>query len=213
MSTLEVVAPERVIDEVCVRRLVYVNEANEVVLRIGLGGNNDKEPQRQGRLQHNWQGDYPAEREYEPGPDCLVGWKRPKDGGRGNSIISQDLQWGPRTLDGTHRCRLTSGIYADGEGGLSAVIDSTTNDPSLSEGQSYSIPLVLNAGEGRGIYLVIHPATKEIELQEGVVRPDGKVDRLSSGRIPTSTLRAILWLLGDRVVAGRVLALLRGDTP
>lgn len=127
------------------------------VVDITLVGNNEH-PQRIGRLAYQFVGDYPAEIEIEPGPDC-----HPK-----GNIVNQIMQWGPRTADGKNRNRITTSIVTDPDGGLSCVIDSSTNDPSGSEGQSKAMPLVLNAGEGRGIYLVLHPSDNTLEVQNRV---------------------------------------------
>jgi hypothetical protein len=82
------------------------------------------------------------------------------------TIITQHISWGPETADGTRRNRITTSIVADGDGGLSGVIDSTTNDPSGSEGQSHAMPLVFNAGEGKGIYFALYPIDNTISIQD-----------------------------------------------
>lgn len=143
------------------------------VVDLTLVGNNEK-PQRSGRLAFQFKDDYPAEVEIEPGPDC-----HPK-----GNIVSQIMQWGPTTSDGKNRNRITTSIVADPAGGLSCVIDSSTNDPSGSEGQSKAMPLVLNAGEGKGIYLVLHPSDNTISVQD---RVSGK-----SVRTPVTKLIEVL---------------------
>ena len=139
------------------------------VVTLSLVRNNET-PHRFGRLAFQFQNDYPSEIEIEPGPDC-----HPK-----GNIVSQIMQWGPTTADGKNRNRITTSIVADGAGGLSCVIDSTTNDPSGSAGQSKAMPLVINAGEGKGLYIVLHPSDNTISVQD---RVSGK-----SVRAPVSKL-------------------------
>lgn len=126
------------------RSLTLVDSNDVPVVNIGLSENNEK-PQREGRLKFKFAGSYPSEVEIEPGPDVVA---------RGN-IVSQVMQWGPRTPDGTGRNRITLSITADNAGGLSCVLDSSTNDPSGSAGQERAMPLVLNVGEAKGIYIVL----------------------------------------------------------
>ncbi len=130
----------------------------EEVVEFSLGGNNDK-PQRNGRLHIGFKKDYTAEVEIECGPLVTPG------GQRGNSIISQIMQWGPRTADGTGRCRINIGMYSDSLGNLEAVIDSTTNDPSGSPGQLRAAPMTLNVGESPGSYITLF-ADKRIHLHD-----------------------------------------------
>lgn len=153
---------------------VTLANADGPVVSLSLTGNNDH-PQQQGRLRIAFEKSFASEIEIEPGPDC-----HPK-----GNIVSQIQQWGPRTPDGKHRPRLTTGIYADNDGGLSAVIDSTTNDPSGSEGQKHAIPLVFNAGEGKGLYVALYPSDNTIDIQD-------RVAGTSTGRIPLAHLIARL---------------------
>lgn len=156
--------------------------AREFILTTPIGGaevdvwklttiGNNETPQRNGRLAIQAQADFPAEIEIEPGPAA----------GRKPGIVGQVMQWGPRTPNGENRCRLTAGIYCDSAGGLSAVIDSSTNDPSGSPGQASSMPLVFNAGEGAGMYVALYPSDNTIDIQD---RQSG----LSTGRIRLSKL-------------------------
>jgi hypothetical protein len=134
------------------------------------------------RLHVAFQGNLPAEVEIEPGPDCQAP--------AGSAIITQVQMWGKTTPDGTGRGRVTTGIYSDGQGGQYALLDSTTNDASMSEGQQRSLPLLINAGEGTGMYVGLYPGENALLVQ----------DRMRSGnsrdwhqvRIP---LRLLVFLL------------------
>lgn len=142
-----------VIDKLVCKTLTLANSAGDEVVDITLSPNNES-PQRVGRLRYEFHGSYPSEIEIETGPDVVA-----------KGIISQIMQWGPRTRDGTGRARVTMGIYADGEGGMACVIDSSTNDPSGSDGQGRSVPLVLNVGEANGTYVVLL-ADGRIKIQD-----------------------------------------------
>ncbi len=149
--------------------LTLITKDNEPVVELSLAPNNEH-PQRIGRLRFAFQGTYPSEIETEPGPDAV---------NKPGTIIGQIMQWGPRTPDGTGRTRLEMTIASDPAGGLSGVIGSTTNDPSGSEGQKHAMPLVVNAGEGAGIYIAIYPSDNTIDFQD-------RVAGTSTGRIPLS---------------------------
>lgn len=130
----------------------------EEVVEMSLGGNNDK-PQRNGRLHIGFRKDYSSEVEVECGPDLKPGNMR------GNSIISQLMQWGPQTESGTGRNRLTVGIYTDSDKNLEGKIDSTTNDASGSPGQLGAMPVTLNVGEANGSYVTMF-ADKRLHLHD-----------------------------------------------
>lgn len=146
--------------------LTLVTSSGEPAVKLSLSGNNEH-PQRLARLHIGFQGDYPSEIEVEPGPDS---------GNRPGTIIGQFLQWGPRTPDGTGRTRLEMTIASDPAGGLSGVIGSTTNDPTGSEGQKRSMPLVVNAGDG-AMYIALYPSDNTIDFQD-------RANGTSTGRIP-----------------------------
>ncbi len=130
----------------------------EEVVELTLGGNNDK-PQRTGRLHIGFKKDYSSEVEIECGPELKPGTSR------GNSIISQIMQWGPRTASGAGRNRLTVGMYTDADKNLEATIDSTTNDPSGSPGQLNAAPVTINVGEANGSYVTMF-ADKRLHLHD-----------------------------------------------
>jgi hypothetical protein len=123
----------------------------DTVMQMHLDRNNVKSEEPQiSRVHMAWKGDHPAEIEIEPGPNCV----KPE----GSSIISQVMLWGKATEDGKNRARVTLQLNVDPFGGQYALLDSTTNDPSMSAGQQLSIPILLNAGEGKGIYVGLYPA-------------------------------------------------------
>lgn len=161
-------------DTIRAREYVLVNAHDEDVVSIGLGGNNDK-PQRIGRLQVQWRKDYAAEIEIEPGPEC--------QGSPGNNIIAQVMMWAPRTADGTGRQRLTMTIAQESNGECYGIIDSTTNDPSGSEGQRRSMPLMINAGEAKGIYVGLYPSIGTVRVRN---------TEADSGHVPVTDLIAKL---------------------
>ena len=149
----------------------------EPAVKVSLGSNNVKPLNSQKtRLMVAFAGDSPAEIEIEPGPDC----QNPE----GSSIINQVMLWGRRTPDGTGRKRVTLQINRDAAGGEYALLDSTTNDPSSSDGQSNSLPLLINAGEGKGVYVGLFPADNTILVAD---HRSGK-----SARIPVDALIALL---------------------
>jgi hypothetical protein len=155
--------------------ITLCNPQQEPVVSLSLGTNNDKPiGSRIARLLLKWHEDYPAEIEIEPG-------ERYTGDGRGNDIISQVVIWGAPTADGTGRQRLTASMTGNG----GAVIDSTTNDPSGSEGQRRAAPLVFNAGEGKGMYVALYPSDNTIDFQD-------RVAGISTGRIPFAALIAKL---------------------
>jgi hypothetical protein len=164
------------LDAISTRSLTLIND-NGPVVTLGLGTNNVKPLNSQvARLQMNWHGNYPAEIEIEPGPECL----QPE----GSSIIGEVMMWGKRTPDGKNRGRVTLQINVDSAGGQYALLDSSTNDPSLSEGQSKAMPLLINVGEGRGIYIGLYPSDNSLLIQN---RLTGK-----EVRVPIDKLMAIL---------------------
>jgi hypothetical protein len=133
------------------RAFTLVDEFDNDAVTFSLSGSTQHKNRR---LHIGFVGDTQAEIEIEPGPDV-----KPK-----GNIITQIMLWGPTTKDGTKRNRFTMSITADGAGGLAGVLDSSTNDPSGSEGQAHSMPLVLNAGEAKGMYVVFHPSDNSITL-------------------------------------------------
>jgi hypothetical protein len=160
--------PQVFTDGIQTTSLTLVNSDGQPVVTLDLSGNNEKPyPGRRGRLHIGFTGTYPSEIEIEPGPDAHpIG-----------NIASEIMQWGPRTADGTGRGRMTASLQTDVNGGLSAILDATTNDASGTVGQKRAPPLCINAGEGVGMYLCLYPADATIDLQS---RPDS----ISTGRIP-----------------------------
>jgi hypothetical protein len=148
---------------------VTLMNGDDPVVTFTLSRNNQR---RAGRLHIRFESNYPSEIEIEPGPSV---------GNRRGTIISQIMQWGPRTASGTNRTRLTTSIVSDAAGGLAGVIDATTNDPSGSPGQAKSTPLVLNAGERNGLYVTLYPGDNTISFED---RGHGT----STGHIPLERL-------------------------
>lgn len=118
-------------------------------VRLGLATNNVKPMYSQkARLMIQFQRDFPAEIEVEPGEDC----QEPN----GSSIISEVMLWG-RRREGRGRNRVTLQINREPNGDEYALLDSTTNDPSGDPGQGDAMPLLINRGEARGIYIGLYP--------------------------------------------------------
>lgn len=140
------------------KSLTLVNSSGPVVT-MGLSVNNEQPyPGRQGRLTFDWKGSYSSEIMTTPGPL----WNNP------GNIVGQFMQMGPLPKPGeTGRKRLTSSLVMDGAGGLAAVLDASTTDPSGAPGQANAPPLCLNAGEAKGMYLCLYPGDNTVALNGG----------------------------------------------
>ena len=122
-------------DSIEARSFTLVNDDGPVVT-FDLIPNNERPLPGQtrgrvARLRIKWEGSYPAETWLEPGDDAQV---------VGN-IINQIGLLGLLPEPGKGRKRLTFSLTADSQGGVAAVLDSTTNDPSGSPGPRASAPL------------------------------------------------------------------------
>lgn len=116
-----------------------------------------------GRLSTQFAPGMPAESETIPG---VGAWKK-------GEILAQH-----QMHDGRGKCRLVATGAVDGDGGLSWVIDSTTVAESGSRGQEESAPLVINVGEAKGTYLVLH-ADGRLKFRRGDFEYLTTIDRLS----------------------------------
>lgn len=106
----------------------------------------------------------PAETETVPG---VGAWKR------GEILCQHQMH------DGRGKNRLAITGHVDSAGGLSWVIDSTTVDPSGSQGQDESAPVVINVGEANGVYLVLH-ADGRIKFRRGKIEFESTVDKIEA---------------------------------
>ena len=148
-------------DTIETRSLTLVNDDGPVVT-FDLIPNNEKplpgqSRGRVGRLRIKWAGSYPAETWIEPGDEAqIVG-----------NIVNQIGLLGLLPEPGKGRTRLTFSVTVDPQGGVANVIDSTTNDPSGSPGQRDAAPLVINAGEANGMYVVFYPSDNTMNFRDG----------------------------------------------
>lgn len=144
---------------------------------------NNIRPSEKKRLAIQFLGGASAEIEIEPGPECI----QPS----GSSIITEVMMWGKKTPDGKGRGRLTLQINVDSAGGQYALLDSTTNDPSGTEGQKLAMPVLINAGEASGVYVGLYPGDEPTLLiqRRNLGGPTEEI------RIPVSSFIKMLALL------------------
>lgn len=109
---------------------------------------------RVARIRAKMRGSFPFEMWTEPGDEADI---------LGN-VINQIGLFGLLPPDGKGRKRLTMSVVNDNEGNVEAIIDSTTTDPSGHIGQKDAAPFAINAGEGRGQYVILYPADAAIRF-------------------------------------------------
>lgn len=119
------------------------------------------------RLSFLFLNDNPAEVQFVPGPEF-----------KGPGIFFQLMGFGPERQD-KGRPRFAMSLNMDDAGGLSTILDSTTTDPSGNIGQKDAPPLLINAGEGQGMYLAMYPGDNTVNF---IDRTSG----IETGRIPLS---------------------------
>lgn len=153
-------------DSVETRSLTIVAADGEPVVTLQCAPNTQHKAHR---LSLDFLGDNPAEIQVVPGPNF-----------KGPGIWFQIMGLGP-VIAGKGRPRLAMSLNMDNDGGLQSTVDSTTTDASGAVGQRDAPALVLNAGEGQGVYVVIHPSDNSIEVQD-------RVAGTSTGHISAATL-------------------------